>query len=646
MENIFFIYDKMNLANIPPNCIIKMKKNDLYYKSDKSKSNIKSFNDISKYKFMKYSLDVKDRTESGCNCNIYIKFNISEFKKQMEFGLDNRKLFYEVMNKCYWKLFYDYISNILQKPGIVKTNLLDWIAKRELNKDYYYTPGKGMLSLGKTYLNFNKGKVMNIKKVKFDKILFSGGIIYNNNRHHIIETFFKRTEKELIKDKSNDLSCSATLIISSKLKIMEWKHFLDSKKQNSILITKTKDYTSLSLEKYRKAKWVIVDLDFLKKKQYKKHWEQYQIGEMTIEETMESAAYEFFTISNREKKVIPSLSVIKWRRIILDTIMDKIEINKYLSHHCQSFTADHKWIINNYSFEDKNELLSFYKWIGSNKVQYPLHNVRGNVKNITNLVHSNISMDEGKEVHDMIKTMKIKLNGTENDIHKFISNKLNNNDILTPYLTFTSAIHNYGFSVKELSSKDKKQLKNECSVCGDKIKESEAIRLRCEHWFCSSCIFENMKVTNPHRCPLCRKICNLESIGGHPSHENNKINNLINLVKGKHYVIIYARLKEVILHVKQLFEELLSEYSTVYLETVREVLKVKRDQVVFVDHSNIHLLRYLNKKPKKELILFDIVPSFRELGREFLDLKKVSITQLFYENTIEESVLKKKMIIK
>ena len=124
MEQTFFIYDKINLSNIPPNCSIKIKKNDLYYKNDKNTSNLRSFDDISKYKFMKYHLDIKNRTESECDCEVYIKFNINKFKKQMEFGLDDRKSFYAIMDKCYWKYFYSYIANLLDNPGIIKNNLL------------------------------------------------------------------------------------------------------------------------------------------------------------------------------------------------------------------------------------------------------------------------------------------------------------------------------------------------------------------------------------------------------------------------------------------------------------------------------------------------------------------------------------------
>ena len=37
-----------------------------------------------------------------------------------------------------------------------------------------------------------------------------------------------------------------------------------------------------------------------------------------------------------------------------------------------------------------------------------------------------------------------------------IGNKLSYNDILTPYLSFTSAIHSFSFSVDSLTGKDKK----------------------------------------------------------------------------------------------------------------------------------------------------------------------------------------------
>ena len=113
MEN-YFIYDKMNLSNIPANSIIKIKKNVLYYKNNANITNLKSFDDISKYTFMKYKLEIKNS-----NCDIYIKFNINKFKKQMEFGLDDRKFFYMIMEKYYWKIFYKYISNLLDNPGII-----------------------------------------------------------------------------------------------------------------------------------------------------------------------------------------------------------------------------------------------------------------------------------------------------------------------------------------------------------------------------------------------------------------------------------------------------------------------------------------------------------------------------------------------
>jgi len=50
----------------------------------------------------------------------------------------------------------------------------------------------------------------------------------------------------------------------------------------------------------------------------------------------------------------------------------------------------------------------------------------------------------------------------------------------------------------------------ECAICQNKIKDKNVVITKCDHAFCASCMFKNIRYNN--KCPLCREVITLPPI--------------------------------------------------------------------------------------------------------------------------------------
>jgi len=50
----------------------------------------------------------------------------------------------------------------------------------------------------------------------------------------------------------------------------------------------------------------------------------------------------------------------------------------------------------------------------------------------------------------------------------------------------------------------------ECSICQDKLEKKNIVITKCDHAFCASCLFKNIRYN--HKCPLCREVLTLPPV--------------------------------------------------------------------------------------------------------------------------------------
>jgi hypothetical protein len=466
-------------------------------------------------------------------CKLYLEIDTEKFNNVSKLNkLQNRKIFFSLITKCYKEHMYTYFShqmiNLLEdslgKQYLHNYDDIPWMISKEFKslKPIYQYP-LNTFKLHDTYLDLENGIFYN--KSKKEKVTLNGGILLDKTDHK-----WRDLSKELIlktyqsvPTNASKLFTEATLIICSQLMIQSWKNILINMTDSElIIITDKKSHKNTNFNKIYKSKIVIVSSEFLLTKNYSILWTDYRINESSsFNDINQIIKNEYNNLDNDIIKNIdcPILSLLKWKRVILDS-STVINLSKDPCLYELVFALDslYKWIqILEFPFL-RDDLVHMINLVSSKKLIFPLFDKNDKTYLINDIIRQLKSTDDKKKIN--VTTIKVNINKYENQLCNYVDKNYmtsdDMDDILFNFKTKTE-LNKINILIRESSNqiirlKENKDIDKDCPVCFNNLCDTaNTISVtKCGHKFCFSCILQNMNYSK--QCPMCRVDLDYKSI--------------------------------------------------------------------------------------------------------------------------------------
>ena len=692
MTKIKILYSNIKLENVPKNQKI-MISNDLksiYYYEQRKKIELKKIENLPKIEHYPF-LDIRIINDSPINnpslFKIYLEFNMKEFNEiyKKKCMLQDRRNFFQIINKCYWEYIYNYqshntlnffedlieenvdydtkINKNLVALNEYKQNYLEWMVYRENkhNEDYYFYQDS-VLKLGDKFIDIKNGILLS--ELKKEKINIKGGIIVDDQSYHYMDNLVNLSylsEKKTLCVDDKYLS-NATLIICDKYTTYIWRDKINKIYNNLrvspkvTLITNKREHSKYNYKDIIKSDFVIVSIEYISSKNYSNCWKDYYLNkELDLNQIFKIISDDYKGQNEVLKYKNPILSLIHWNRLIInESSFRLVLLKKNINEIVNTIKSQFRWVqikelpLIQQDFTTLIKILS-----NSNTINYPLYNKNGTIKYLRKILKKiDTTMLLNKNVPILNKnTIKINMFNFQRGIYQFykrLSNKSSNEIIYS--------IDNISLNSCSRKNLEKKIGKfedvDECQICLDKITDKTITS--CKHSYCTECILKNIHYSD--RCPLCRHSICIEKIYRLVDKNTNKspkLNSLSKLMKNvKEKTIVYIKNNELLCSLDFIDKD----YCTVIKQKVRisdKEIKINNFnnsndiKLVIMDIKD-HLLSQQIKGVKK-VIFADIIDGMENfssneyLGYDFINYKvdRVEMDIICYRATDQVGYIKR-----
>lgn len=319
---------------------------------------------------------------------------------------------YNLQNKQNIKI-KNLINNDLTQYNKIKINyniaiydyqkkIIKWMMflEKKINIKYYYYTSK-IIKLKNTYIDINKGKTF----LDYDKNFFniSGGILIDEYYYgkataaiilcgisgiQTLDSLDKNKIKSIqiyddiddsISENDNPLSMkeyyiynkrklvsNSVLIICPHILVNQWKSEINNTYDNIkiICITNKKELNQFTYEDLIISDFVIVSIKLLDNKFFKKIWKDYKLNdEYSLTDCIDSMGIEYMRNKDILKLKNPFISLIYWKRIIIDEFTELLNEQTYYLELVKSLDSVYKWYLNNKIPNNSNKLFNLLNTI-------------------------------------------------------------------------------------------------------------------------------------------------------------------------------------------------------------------------------------------------------------------------------------------
>lgn len=509
------LYSRLKLQNLPKGARIELcvDLNEVYYREKQDRVVITSIEDCQLGPFKEF---IKPKLLADDNEWINISLEIDSDIFTSSKMLQNRKLFFSIMRRCYQENIYNYLSHLtlnLVEDTLNRYKLDDvpWMISKEFGtlKNFYQYP-KNTTKLGNTFIDLNNGVFY--ESPKNEEISMKGGILLDKSNYHWINKI-----KKLIDMTSQDghngpkrhkgykMNTESTLIVCSQLMIQSWKDLLT----DAIVIAEKRDHKNVTYDDILNSRVVIVSNEYLTNKNYAKVWDNFKINDDASMKDIftimynEYAKYAEYKFTDIKKLGNPVLSLIGWKRLVVDSHTVGMASNDpFLLELIGTLDSSYRWVqLASFPFM-RDDVTQIINMISGKTINYPLYKQDGRVHHLNDIVRCIDQHDDKLRIDKQV--INISTNKYENELLSSMTSD-EANDILFNFKT-KSDIKKMGINCPSLRSNGHP----ECSICLTTIKRDSISITKCGHEFCFSCIIENLKYSKS--CPLCRKEIDHKSI--------------------------------------------------------------------------------------------------------------------------------------
>lgn len=303
-----------------------------------------------------------------CNKNyiiLYIYIYIDKLENFIINGLDivERKNIFDFLNKYY----NNYNNKKRDKINIVNNiinnvNILDWMIyiENDFVKEYEYY-SNNILKIYNIYYDLYKCTFYTEYNKQYVNV--KGGIIFNDNCYENITTLLTLCDinNNFILNNNYKLISNANLILCSKYNINHWINEICNISNNVkiVSIINKKDFDLYSYNDLINADYVFFSINFLNNYNYKNLWKKYKLNDnITYNDCLNNMKLEFFRNNKILELTNPFLSLIYWKRIIVDNFTEIMLGQTYYIDLINSIKSNYKWFLYNKKPENQSEILN------------------------------------------------------------------------------------------------------------------------------------------------------------------------------------------------------------------------------------------------------------------------------------------------
>lgn len=640
MNRFYLLYKRLQL-NTPEDAKVYLSKNmsKIYYLKKEEEKIIEILD-----------LNIPDELQTFLTCEIIcekyndwykivIYVNLEKFNELVRspYKLSARKEFFEIIRRCSSQQDHNYEShtNINMKEDILRPRdthrqirikkhkqcLLDnlenskWILYREKCANLRYKFYKDIYKLDQHYINFKEGV---IKDDPGREIKIKGGIITDKLDCYWIKSFLQtithctRTYTPPLCD--NLIRSRATLIICKSVMCNYWYDQINdiNPKLKVIKINSKSKHNEISYNRIIKSNFVIVSIDYIKSKSYRKIWGNYLINDnISLQDVYNMILRDNINNKKFNNNKNPIFSLIHWKRLIIDNeSFDYFLEDNNVSNIIYSIKSSYRWLnINSPNINNSYDHISF---LSNTKITTPIYDDDDHIHLLKNIIRS---FDNSKisskcnskikliEMNPIIKTIN---DLCKDDIYKttILINKLSSNRLSKPklkQLLKTKSLYSSSVINDILST-------NICNICQEEKEKQYLIVTDCGHTYCASCVIENLRYTT--KCAICRSNIDIDNI--YPisySSKTDKYSRIIKNIPIGEKTIIYISDMNVIEYLKKLLNRTDISYN-------------------ICEGSNLQKIKIVDKfnKNKSDLLVMHLKDN--ELSRNLKNISNISFANI------------------
>lgn len=518
------LYKQLILNNVPPKKRIRVSRdwNCLYYKQDGNNVIVRELDlALAKQNFPFIGINVQMNSNV---INVYFNIKVSDLKQELKRSIEfskKRKLFFSLMNKCYWGSVHDYLSNMILEmfrdamnmdtDVFDKTNIdlnynhhnnIEWIHHLEKKSKMMYYYAKNILPISKKmYIDTLRGKItLKNQKNQKNATNIKGGILINNVDYSWVNDFASYHHYNNKKSvKTNYIKTSASMFIcDEQLCELYKKKVLSVNDGSKVIIINKKNHKKTNYETISSADFVIVSPNYLISKKYTNLWKPYKLNEDdSIQEIFNEIRYDYINQPNIDKYNNPLLNMFWWQRLIVDDYsINEMAHNENLCNIIMAIKAKNRWIQIKKFPVVMDDIKMYFSFLhDDSKLNYPLYDFDNEINTPDNVIkiNSESTLSTGYR-KPTVESFHVSMDETESAIYHACTKRNVDPDL------FLETLNKLNIQKRSDSV--------ECAICYEHCEDS--IRTACGHSFCTKCFFINRIYRK--ECSLCKRNINMDKI--------------------------------------------------------------------------------------------------------------------------------------